>query len=301
MNTEEKSKLRGILITASGSACWGMSGCFGQYLLQNCGVSSDWLVCMRLIFAGILLMLIGFFREGKALFEIFRHKEDMIKLLIFSLIGVLFSQWLYFLAIEYSNAGTATVLQATAPVFILFAICVSKKLLPTKIEAVALLGVLAGTTLLTTHGDFSTMQVSPSVLFFGLGAAVAVAFYNMSSASLMRKYSTYCVVGFGMLIAAVPMSILSKPWQVPFPSDPFALLMLAGVILIGTAVAYSLYLYGVSKVGPFLGSLLASVEPITAILFSALFLNTSFHPLDFVGFLLVLSMVTLLSVQTKPV
>lgn len=56
--------------------------------------------------------------QRKRNFDIWKNKKDAKDMLLFSLIGMLFMQYGYFLAIGHSNAATATVLQYLAPVMI---------------------------------------------------------------------------------------------------------------------------------------------------------------------------------------
>jgi drug/metabolite transporter (DMT)-like permease len=64
-------------------------------------------------------------------------------------------------------------------------------------------------------------------------------------------------------------------------------------------VVFSLYLKGVSIVGPFMGSLLGMIEPIVAVIISLAFLGAKFHIMDFIGFVLILGTVTALSLAKK--
>ena len=84
-------------------------------------------------------------------------------------------------------------------------------------------------------------------------------------------------------------------WQIPVHLDMAGILALAGIIIIGTLVAYTLYMQGVQDIGAVKASMLASVEPVSATLFSALWLDTSFVFMDFIGFLLIMSTVFLLA------
>ena len=84
-----KSMQFGIIITIIGASCWGISGCFGQYLFQEKAVTAEWLVAIRLVAAGSLLLLIGFFKDGKNNLSIFKEKRDILKLIIFSFLGML--------------------------------------------------------------------------------------------------------------------------------------------------------------------------------------------------------------------
>lgn len=49
---EKKLALRGMLLTLFGGTLWGFSGTCGQFLLQTKGLTSDWLVPIRLFFCG---------------------------------------------------------------------------------------------------------------------------------------------------------------------------------------------------------------------------------------------------------
>ena len=88
---KQKIKKSGVFLTIAGGICWGISGCFGQYMFQEKGVTAEWLVSIRLLSAGILLLLIGYIHQGKErMHEVFRQRADLKKLLIFSACGMLF-------------------------------------------------------------------------------------------------------------------------------------------------------------------------------------------------------------------
>ena len=42
---------KGLLMVSFGASMWGGSGVAGQYLLQDCGFSTEWLVVSRMILA----------------------------------------------------------------------------------------------------------------------------------------------------------------------------------------------------------------------------------------------------------
>ena len=298
MHTKE-NRTAGILITLSGGACWGLSGCFGQYLFQEKGITAEWLVTWRLTLAGLLLMTLGFLMTKRKMGAVWKNAVDRKRLLIFAIGGMLTCQYTYFAAIQYSNAGTATVLQSLNPLIILAIVCMKQKRLPRKFETAAIFCALLGVFLLSTHGDIHSMSITALALIFGLGAAASAAAYNLLSGDLLRKYGVYSVVGYAMFIAGIVMLIVVRPWTYAIVFDKGTILATAGVVVVGTAVAFSLYLKGVSIVGPFMGSLLGMIEPIVAVIVSLAFLGADFHIMDFVGFVLILGTVVALSVPKK--
>ncbi|WP_394266085.1 DMT family transporter [Anaerotignum sp.] len=291
-------KRRGIFLTLAGGMCWGISGCFGQFLFQEKGATANWLVSIRLLTAGILLLIIGYIHQGRKLNEIFHKKADFKKLLIFSVFGMLFCQYTYFAGVQYSNAGTATVLQALAPTVILSFVCIRNLKLPKGFELFAVVAAILGVFLLSTHGNIQNMMLTKEALFFGLASAVGAAAYNLLAADLLRNYGVYVVVGFGMFFGGLVLAALVRPWNLMIPMDMETIICLFGVIVIGTAIAFSLYMKGVSIVGAFMGSLLGTIEPVTAIVVSAIFLGSKFQWIDLLGFALILGTVLLLSLRS---
>ena len=171
--------------------------------------------------------------------------------------------------------------------------------MPKKFETAAIFCALLGVFLLSTHGDIHSMTITMLALIFGLGAAASAAAYNLLSGDLLRKYGVYSVVGYAMFIAGIVMLVVVRPWEYAVVFDKGTVLATAGVVIIGTAVAFSLYLKGVSIVGPFMGSLLGMIEPIVAVIVSLVFLGADFHIMDFVGFVLILGTVVALSLPKK--
>lgn len=103
--------------------------------------------------------------QRKRNFDIWKNKKDAKDMLLFSLIGMLFMQYGYFLAIGHSNAATATVLQYLAPVMIVIYVSIRYHKMPSFFEFAAVLCALLGTFLLATHGNVKSLSISPLALF----------------------------------------------------------------------------------------------------------------------------------------
>ncbi len=296
---EDRVDKKGVLLTLAGGVCWGISGCFGQYLFQEKEANAEWLVSIRLLTAGLLLLGIGYIVQGKKMNDILRAKEDCKKMMLFAIFGMLFCQYFFFSAVEHSDAGTATVLQSLAPFVILGYVCIRKKRFPRRDELLGVIAAVFGVFLLSTHGNIHHMQLTKMGLFLGLMAAVGAAMYNLLVSDILRKYGVYPVVGFGMFFSGIVLSFLVRPWRFQVLWDVQTILCLVGVVVIGTAVAFCLYLKGVSMVGAFMGSLLGTIEPVTAILVSFVFLGADFQWIDLLGFVLILGTVLLMSLSTS--
>ena len=58
-------RIKGSALTMGGAACWGVSGCMGQYLFTREGMDSTWLVPIRLFLAGLILCGFFFIKDRK--------------------------------------------------------------------------------------------------------------------------------------------------------------------------------------------------------------------------------------------
>src|SRR5690606_4319054 len=143
--------LKGFILAIGAAVLWGVSGTFAQFLFQQRGVNVEWLITIRMLFSGSLLLLFGRFGQRAAIGSIWNNKKDAVQLAIFSITGMLAVQYTYFAAIKHSNAATATVLQYAGPVIIAVYLAYKRKHMPRPIEFVAIALAVLGTFLLVTH------------------------------------------------------------------------------------------------------------------------------------------------------
>ena len=198
---------------------------------------------------------------------------------------------------DLPDAATGTVLKATSSVFVLLIVCVGGRRLPRWQETAAILVCTAGTWLLCTHGDFSTMQLAPLALFFGLSSAFGNALYTVLSTRLLKGNDPWAVIGGAIFLAGVIFCTVSPPWHTPVSWDMPLFGCVAGIVVIGTVGGYMLHLIGTGMVGPVTGILLAKNETVTSIILSVLVLGRRFAVADYLGFVMVLGSVILISVS----
>lgn len=291
---DRNKKLAGLLFTLCGGMFWGLSGSCGQYLFEYKNVTADWLVPVRLVLAGYGMLIVFLIRDGKAAFDLWKTKRNAVDTVVYSVFGMALCQYTYFESIEYSDAGTATVLEYLAPVIILLFVCFTEKKFPRASELLATACALAGVFLLATHGDIAHLAISRKALFYGLAAAVTVVIYNLQPRNLLRQFHPSLLVAWAMVIGGTILFIFFRPWERPPVVDAETILALAAIVLLGTILSFTFYLRGVQLIGAPHASLYVSVEPLTAAFLSFVWLKVPFQPVDFAGFALVLSTVVIL-------
>lgn len=153
-----------------------------------------------------------------------KSKRDAIDVLIYAFFGLALCQLTYYLTIEYSNAGTATVLQYMAPVIILAITCFCDKRVPFANEVICMILALSGVFFLATHGSLNSLALSPKALIIGIISAFTVVVYNMQPARLLKKHSPVVlstlllgthfavmdIVGFICILSAIFILALTK-------------------------------------------------------------------------------------------
>jgi len=296
---KEVNQLRGCVLTILGGIFWGFSGACGQFLLSNYPIDPIKIVCIRLVVAGAILTIYSLMTQRKEALKIFKDQKSVYRLLVFSFLGILFCQFSYLTAVQYSNAGTATVLQYTGPVFIMIYVCIRKLKLPTLKEGSAIILAVTGTFLLATGGHLQSMTISPEALKWGLLSAIGLFIYTLSPGDLIKQFGSVMVTGYAMLMSGVTLSLLAQVPLIPQGLDLKGWLAIMSMILLGTVFAFTLYLKGVSIIGPVKASMLASTEPVSAALLSALWLGTQFQTADLLGFVCIVLTIFLLAKKER--
>lgn len=289
-------KTKGIIFSVIGGTCWGLSGIMGKFLFDVKNLNAMWLVNIRLIFGGSLMLFLAFARNRKEIFHVWKRKETVGKQIIFSIFGMGACQLSYFLAVQYSNPGTATVLQYIAPVLILIFCLFREKRLPEVLEILVLTAVVMGVFLLSTHGNLYELTIGRQALFWGFIAALTCAFYSIQPKSLLEKFGSMETVGWGMLLGGFFLVPFTRIWEIPGVWDMQTFILMAGVILIGTVIAFGCYLQGILILGSVKGSIFGCVEPLAAMIFSVVLLKQKFQGMDVLGMVCILIGVTALAV-----
>lgn len=294
---------RGVVTALVGGAMWGFSGTCAQYLYQHYEIDPLFITWVRMLGSGILfLILLAFTQRGK-LRAIAGDRRELGRLALFGIAGLFLCQFTYTTSVNATNAGTATVLQSLNTVFILAATCLMMRRAPRAMEIGGLALALVATWLIATKGNLTALMIPPAGLAWGLINAASCTFYIMYPKHLFARWGSLPVTGIGMLIggiAAVAIWGLGGLWGAAPVVPQLGLdgvLVLAAIVVVGTLAAFGLYLHGVSIVGSVKGGLLGTTEPASAMVFAALWLGTMFTWADWIGLVLMVAMIFLVTLS----
>lgn len=291
--------VKGRIYTLIGAIGWGLSGACGQYLMNDSAVSPIYLTALRMIIAGVFLTILAFFKQPEQFKTLISTPKEMFQILYFGIFGLMLCQLTYLIAIHDSNAGTATVLQYTCPILIVIYVSLKEKTVPTVMEFAAIFFALVGTFVIATHGNPFNLSLTPAGLFWGIISAFTYALYTLLPGKLIQQLGSLIVTGLGLLSGGILFYIGSASWQYTIQWKPYTFMAFIGIIGIGTIFAYTLYLEGVSIIGPVQGSLLASAEPISSVFFSIILLGEVFQGIDILGIVFILIAVYLITMKEQ--
>ncbi|MFK3831894.1 DMT family transporter [Staphylococcus saprophyticus] len=296
---KQQSRFLGIILAILAASFWGLGGTVSDYLFKHQNIDINWYVTARLLISGLLLLTIfKILNPRQSIFIVFRNVTNTIQLLIFSTLGMLLVQYAYMASINYGNAAIATLLQYIAPVYIILWFIIRKKETFKLFDVIAILLTLTGTFLLLTNGSLDSLMVSSSSMIWGIISGLSLAFYTIYASNLLSKFPAILVVGWAMLISGILMNFKAPIWQFTMSQiDISVILYLAFGIILGTAMAFFFFIKSSNYLSAKETTLFGTIEPVIAIVASALWLKVVFLPFQLLGIVLIIILILALSLK----
>lgn len=289
--------LKGVILIVLAAAAWGMGGVAGQYLFQYHNADATWLVMVRQILAGFMFLFYAGVIQKQDIFAMLkREKKDLVA---YSFFGVLGAQLGFYYTISLCNAATATVLQYTAPIFVMVWMSYKKRHLPEGREVLGIIFALFGVFLIATHGSVTSLALSPAAIGVGILSSLAYAYYTVKPSEMLKKYRAAALIGWGQLISGLALILLRNPFKPAGSWDFPAVLAFIYLLFGATILSYSVYLAGLKIVGPTKASLISCAEPLASIIAVVSVLGTRLVLEDLLGMACIIFTVTMLSLPKK--
>lgn len=295
MINQKDSYTLGVIVTLLSAFFWGFSSACAQYLFEIKHIAPEWLVVARLLISGVLLLSYSAYKQKNEILVIFTNKKDTLTLIFYSIFGLFACQYTYYLTIDLSNAAIATILQYTSPIFIMIFMAITNKTMPNFREILALICVVLGVFILATHANPSTLVIPLKAVIIGLLSALCILVYSITPIKINKRYGILTCLGLGLTISGIIAGVFGKAWNLNGINDMSGFGALLGVVICGTVLSFSLYMKGLSILGPTKASLIASIEPVSSAFFIWIWLGVRFVTLDFVGFFLIILSTIILS------
>ena len=250
-------------------------------LVHHISLASSQIILMRTLIGGLLLTLIVLLRGG---FDRAGIRADLLPLLLGG--SVLGLNWVaLFEAYRQLNVSLATLIYYVGPILVLLfsPVLFREKLNSRKITSVVLVAVglvcISGSIALRGMSMRGLLTAVVSALFYA-----AVIIFNkrithtggLQTAALELDIAFVIVLIYMMLTVGPPHPAVSDiPW-------------IAVIGLVNTGLAYLLYFSGLQKLPAQSAALISYVDPVSALVFSALFLHETMTPVQILGAVLII-------------
>ena len=264
--------LTGFLLAIAAGFGWGSMGVAAQVMMTDGGFTAQDLVALRVFGAGVLLTLMTLLTERGRVSKLFSDMVLLRDVVIYGL-GVLATQFTFFLAIRDAGAATAAIMVITGPLFVIGWIAATTRKPVSILELAAFCLAATGVVLIITKGDLSVVNFSYSGVLWGLASAACGAFCTLQPGNAVKKLGVNAV----------------WTWET-----------LAGylyIIVVGTALTFVCYLKSLDYVPPAVTTILGASEPLTAVILSVVLLGTSFTPVESLGAVLIFATVFILAMR----
>lgn len=262
-------------------------------------VPAAFITWIRMTATGLLLMVYLVLAQRERIVAMLTNRQVFLHLVAYSVIGLFVLQTSYALATMYTSAGMATVIQSFSIVFLILWKCVHDKKAPSNVDVIATAMGITSVFLIATHGNFGALAIPIFGLVWGIVDAASSAFYAEYPIHLLREYGVMPVLGVGMMLGGIYAFPIVQPWNIHVQWDVTSVFAMVSMVLLGTFAAFFLFLEGVKRIGSVRATLIGLSEPVSASVFSWALLGTTLVPIDIVGFVMMISMVIIVTL-VKP-
>ena len=272
-----------VLLYATAMMIYGTIGIFRRLI----PLSSGMLACVRGLIGGCFLL--GWIRLRGGRLRLGSERRTL-PLLILSGAMIGFNWILLFEAYNYTSVAVATLCYYMEPTFLILAapLLLGERMTPLKglCAAVSLLGMVLISGIL---GSDTLGKRDVTGILLGLGAAVlytAVVIVNKKTpvADASSKTVVQLFSAAGVLI---PYLMLTERWS-DISLTPAAVLLTLFVGIVHTGIAYALYFGSMEKLPAQAVAVMAYIDPVLALILSALVLGEAMLPLQLAGAVLII-------------
>lgn len=281
-------------------AMWGSAGIFVRKLTEL-GMNSYTVVSVRVVLA-VLILAVWLGIYDKDLLKI--KLKDLWIFVAGGVVGMFGLNICYNFAISELSLSLAAVLLSLSPVFVLFMAAILFKEKITSKKVICMTIAIAGCVLASgVLESASTMRWSVKGIIVGTIGAFFYGLYGIISKTAMERgyhaFTTtfYCL--FMVMLVVIPLTNWKSVTNVVVANPVKMSVFLVIHSLCTSVLPYILYTFSIRYIDAGMASILASGEPVAAMIFGVIFFSEIPTVLSVVGIVLVIVALALLSMPDK--
>ncbi|CAA9534866.1 MAG: Permease of the drug/metabolite transporter (DMT) superfamily [uncultured Thermoleophilia bacterium] len=283
----------GVSLVTAAAVLSGLSGVLSRVLLDH-GLSAPELAQMRLTVCGVVLLAV--FRHS--VLRLLRDRAvGRAQLVALGVIGMAGLQLCFLAALRRLDVALALLLLYLAPAIVAGWELVVHRRGQRRSVWVCIAIMVLGLAVALGLGPDTVQRVSVVGVVAGFAAAGCWAYYMVHVERLGRRLAGPGFLAISIAVGACALAVVAPVWAVPWGllDDQVAvsgrpapvLLVLAGVVVLGTLAPFMLFLQGLRRIGAGPTSMLSTLEPVAAAGGAWLLLDQRLTALQLVGGLMV--------------
>ena len=287
-------KNKGVYYALGAGISWGVSlGIFARYMTAF-GFTAMQISAVRTTISAITFILLALITDrGAFKLEI----KDSWIFLCSGFISVTLFCWCYFTATANCSLAVAGILQYTAPIWVVALSAIVFKEPITKVKGCAMAVAILGSALVSgiTEG---VGNVSVLGLTAGALSGIVYGLYTIFTRFAVPKYRTMTINLYTFIVASVSALLMAGPARtVTAVCAPEVLptAVIGGIMC--AALPYYLYNKGMETLDNGKASILATIEPVIAVMVSVFFFKEPLSLAAFIGIVLILGAVLAIALQ----
>ncbi len=284
------------IFIVSAALLWGALAIFVKKL-TNYRFSEMEIVAIRVFGAFLCLVPIMLMKQKKSVFCI--KINHLLYFLGTGLCSIVLFNWAYFKAMNMMSISLAVMLLYTAPAFVvlLSAIFLKEKL--TMHKVIAVIVTISGCAIIASTEKIIDTNWTLLGFLIGLCSGIGYALYTIFGKLALRHYDSLTITFYTFFIASIAMipffSFIPKAVTLPLE----AWIYMFGLGLVPTVFAYFLYTTGLKKIESSLASILATVEPVAAVMIGIFIFKEQLYSGQLIGALLIVISIIIISYDQK--
>lgn len=273
MESSRRSHASGYMSIAAAAIIWGSL----PILIRLLTVPEIVIIAYRCLFTVVAAGIVAMFNRDYSWFKL--DKAGTRKILGLSI--ALAANYIFFIrAVRETTIANASLLTYLSPVFVaVFAPAFIKERLH-RITAIALSISLCGIYFVSGIGLYGLEQISAKGLFYGIGSGLCYAIVVLISKATVSRMSAIEILLYQFIL----MSAIFSPAIFFYPYPPLRDLLL--ILILGVVhnyIAAIFYLKGLRTIKAQSASIIAYLDPLTAILYGAVIFRETPNVLTYVG------------------
>jgi drug/metabolite transporter (DMT)-like permease len=282
-------KINGIIYALLSSAAFGIMPIFAKYAANN-GSNTLTILSTRFLLSALILFVYFLFKKINYKVE----KKQLIALGIVALCGFVPTASLLFFSYNYISTGLATTLHFIYPAVVVVANRVFFKDPLTKNKLISLFLSMVSIYLLVGV-KFDNVNLFGVTLALISGFTHSISIFGMNKVELKTLDNNVSVFYISIFAGLAIFSITALTGSIKLAINPYTVSSLLGIALISNIASIALLMKAIKIIGPSPSAILGTFEPIVSIIMGIILFSEDFTFSIFIGTLLILASVVLLS------